>query len=549
MPDIRSIVTLTAGALILAACASAERTDDPGDRAVEELATIPQMPHDAVCSGGRWSCQARIRTDGNHAVAQAATPSGLRPADLVSAYKLNTALGAGATIAIVDAFNYPNAESDLASYRSQFGLPACTKANGCLKIVNQSGAASPLPANSPAGDDWTVEAALDLDMASAACPKCKLILVEAQDDMGDGLFQSQNGAAGLGATVISNSWGGPSDGSDASLESFFNHTGVGIFVASGDSGNTGTTPDYPSTSAFVTAVGGTSLVKSTNARGWTEGAWSGAGSSCSKLIAKPPWQTQTVCSHKAAADVSAVADPNTGVAVFNAGSGGWIVVGGTSAASPLVAGIYAAFSLGNASPSYAYQHTNQYFDVTTGKNGTCGTLLCNSAAGWDGPTGIGTPNGSVLGGASTCVPTCSGKACGDDGCGGSCGSCGSGQTCSAAGQCMGGATCSHPICSTGGHLTASCDTCAAEICAADSFCCSANGTWDSVCVGEVASVCHQSCGGGTCAHAICSTGSKLTATCDSCATEICAQDGFCCNTTWDSQCVSEVSSICHEACN
>src|SRR5262249_13615876 len=206
-----------------------------------------------------------------------AVPPGCGPADLASAYNLSGS-GTG-TIAIVDAFGYPNAESDLASYRSQFGLPPCTKANGCLRIINQNGATSPLPPPPPPGDDWTVETALDLDMASAACPSCKLLLVQAQDDQGDGLFIAQNAAANAGATVISNSWGGPEPSNVASFESAdFQPASAkaGIFVSSGDSGFTGSSSDYPSVSAFVTAVGGTRLVRSSNARGWTESAWSSA---------------------------------------------------------------------------------------------------------------------------------------------------------------------------------------------------------------------------------------------------------------------------------
>jgi len=288
--NIRSITTIAmaAGALVLTSCATAEREDN-GDRQADELGTIEQQPHSAVCSGGRFACKARVRTDTQNEIKPFATPSGFGPADLAAAYKLDPAKTSTATIAIVDAFNYPNAESDLATYRSQFGLPPCTKANGCLKIVNQNGATSPLPGNAPANDDWTVEAALDLDLASAACPTCKLVLVEAQDDQGNGLFVSQNAAAAMaGVVVISDSWGGPSDGTDATLDSqFFAHTNVNIFVASGDNG-VNTQPDYPSTSSRVVAVGGTSLKKSTTAaRGWTEGAWSGAGSSCSSVTAKP----------------------------------------------------------------------------------------------------------------------------------------------------------------------------------------------------------------------------------------------------------------------
>jgi hypothetical protein len=542
--------------LVLASCATGERTGGDGDRQGDALDSIPQHPTAPACAGGTYHCYALVRTDGM-GDKRAAGGSGFGPADLASAYKLNTSLKPGATIAIVDAYDYPNAESDLAAYRSAYGLPACTTANGCFKRVNQSGQASPLPGAAPSGDDWTVEAALDLDMASAACPNCKLILVEAQDDQGSGLFVAQNGAASLNPTVISNSWGGPDDGSSASEETYFNHSGISIFVASGDNGNTGATPDYPSTSAYVTGVGGTSLVKASNTRGWTEGAWSSAGSSCSQTIAKPSYQTNSACTKRAAADVSAVADPNTGLAVYNKASGGWIVVGGTSAASPFVAGVYALYSLGGKGPSYPYANASKFFDVTTGKNGSCGNVLCNAGAGWDGPTGIGSPNGAQLGGGS-CTPSCSGKTCGDDGCGGSCGSCASGQSCSG-GVCVtgggGGGTCSHPICSTGGKLTSTCDTCATKVCASDSYCC--NTAWDSICVGEVGSICGESCSGGgsgsgsgsSCSHSICSTGTKLTSTCDSCAGNICSQDSYCCTNQWDSQCVSEVSSICGESCN
>src|SRR5215510_8042354 len=199
MIAIRHFFTV-ASALVLASCASAEREDN-GDRQADELGSIEQQPHSAVCSGGVFRCKARVRTDAQNKITPFAAPKGLGPADLTSAYKLDPAKTSTATIAIVDAFNYPNAESDLATYRSQFGLPPCTKANGCFKVINQTGGTSPLPGNSPPGDDWTVEAALDLDLASAACPTCKLVLVEAQDDRSNGLFVAQNAAAALPGVV------------------------------------------------------------------------------------------------------------------------------------------------------------------------------------------------------------------------------------------------------------------------------------------------------------------------------------------------------------
>jgi hypothetical protein len=596
---VRSFPYWIACLIVVAGCTGEigrDGADDPAaDRQDEVLRSIPNEPHAAVCSGAKINCKARIRTDSTTGNIKAfVTPSGFGPADLVSAYKLNTSVNPGATIAVVDAYHYPTAESDLATYRAQYGLPPCTVASGCLKIVNSSGAASPLPTQTdPTG--WAVEAALDLDMASAACPSCKLILVEATDPNGNDLFVAQQGAKTAGATVISDSWGGPETASDPSTnyEQYFNISGVGIFVSSGDAGydDGGQGPDYPATSAFVTAVGGTSLAKSSSSRGWTEGAWSSGGSACSLSVAKPSFQTSSACNKRASSDVSAVADPNTGLAVYNKAAGGWIVVGGTSASSPFIAGVMALTGHATAGPGYAYAHASQYFDVTTGKNGSCGTVVCNAGAGWDGPTGMGSPNGAALAGGTTCTPQCTGKTCGSDGCGGTCGTCGTGQTCTSAGTCQsgctpsctgktcgsdgcggtcgtcttgetcssggtcvgGGGTCSHPICSTGGSLTGSCDACAGEICSVDSYCCTT--AWDSICVSEVASVCNESCstggggGGGTCAHGLCSAGKKLTQSCDPCATQICTDDPYCCAIKWDSQCVSEVSSICGEACN
>jgi len=225
-------------------------------------------PHAAVCGGGRIRCYAHVRTDASGAIQSYATGQGYGPSDLTAAYNLDPTVDPTATIAIVDAYGYPNLASDLASYRSSYGLPPCTKANGCLKVVNQSGQASPLPASPPAGDDWTVETALDVDMASAACPKCKILVVQADDDQGDGLLVANSTAASLGATVVSNSWGGPesSFGSMSSNEPYFHHPGIAIFVAAGDAGydNGGQGPDYPSTSAYTIGVGGTALQQASN---------------------------------------------------------------------------------------------------------------------------------------------------------------------------------------------------------------------------------------------------------------------------------------------
>ena len=361
----------------------------------------------SVCSGGKVRCYAQVIVGSDGQQIHTAAPSGLGAADLQKAYALDTTLDPGATIAIVDAFGYKNAESDLKAYRAQYGLPACTVASGCLTIINQDGNASPLPAEPSSDDDWTLETALDLDMASAACPKCKLLLVQATTDQDDGLFIAQAAAVAHGATVISNSWGGAEDPSAPATanEHYFDFPNVGIFVAAGDSGydNGGQGPDYPSTSAHVTAVGGTRLTKSSSGtRGYTEVAWAyspfsgGGGSSCSLSIPKPSYQGATSCTFRAASDVAANADPSSGPAIYNAGNGGWTSVGGTSAASPLVAGIYALTGHGKEAPGFAYANKAAYYDITSGKNGSCGNVLCNAGTGWDGPTGIGAPNGKAL---------------------------------------------------------------------------------------------------------------------------------------------------------
>ena len=365
------------------------------------LKTAPQAAHPTrhTCSAmpttpGHFTCFAEVQTDTVQAfVAAQANPAGLGPADLQNAYKLPPATaGAGATVAIVDAFDDPKAESDLATYRSQFGLPPCTTANGCFRKVNQTGAASPLP---KADAGWAGEISLDVDMVSAVCPMCKILLVESNGP-DNSLFTAIDTAAKMGARYISNSWGGSeSPGQDTFDQQHLNKPGVAITASSGD-GGFGVI--HPASSRFVTAVGGTSLRRSSNARGWTETAWNGAGSGCAAQSPKPSWQHDTGCARRTVADVSAVADPATGVAVFlTFGGNGWSVFGGTSASSPIIASVYALAGTpaSNTTPaSYPYAHTGNLFDVTSGSNGSCSpAYLCHAGTGFDGPTGLGTPNG------------------------------------------------------------------------------------------------------------------------------------------------------------
>jgi subtilase family serine protease len=331
-------------------------------------------------------------------VSPAATPAGYGPSDLRSAYNVASAAasnGGNETVAIVDAMDDPNAASDLATYRSTYGLPACGTANNCFRKVSQTGGTSYPSGNS----GWGEEISLDLDMVSAICPNCKIILVEASSTSLTNLGTAVNEAAALGATQISNSYGGGESSSETTYSSkYYQHPGIDVTVSSGDDGFG---VEFPAASQYVTAVGGTTLTRASNARGWTESAWSDAGSGCSVYIPKPSWQHDVSCARRTVADVSAVADPNTPVAVYDSyGESGWLEFGGTSVASPLIASIdaLAGGRSGTTSAptygSYAYVNPSQFNDVVGGSNGSCGgNYECTGVAGYDGPTGIGTPNG------------------------------------------------------------------------------------------------------------------------------------------------------------
>jgi subtilase family serine protease len=336
---------------------------------------------------GFAACFAQTLVNNDGSTPAAASPSGLNPADIQSAYKLSGS--STKTVAIVDAYDDPTAESDLGVYRSTFGLPACTTANGCFRKVGQTGGSLPR-----SNANWAVEISLDIDMVSATCPTCHILLVEAKSNSFANLATAVNYAASQGVAAISNSYGG----SDSAETSQYNHPGIAITASSGDSGYGIESPaSYP----HVIGVGGTSLTKASNTRGWSETAWNGAGSGCSTLNAKPSWQTSvTQCSGDAVADVSAVADPNTGVSVYDStayqGLSGWEVWGGTSVASPIIASVYALSGNTAGYPaSYTWSHTSGLFDVTSGSNGTCSpSIWCTAGTGWDGPTGLGTPNGT-----------------------------------------------------------------------------------------------------------------------------------------------------------
>ena len=321
-------------------------------------------------------------------------PSGYGPSDLQSAYDLPSATaGAGQTIAVVDAFDDPKVEGDLFIYRNMFGLPVCSTLNHCFTRVNQKGKPHSYPRPNV---DWAIETSVDLDMVSAACPNCNILLVEANTNSWRNLGASVDEAVKLGAHIINNSYGAMGKGADPAD---YDHAGVILLASGGDHGYYGHHDQEPAAFPTVVAVGGTSLARSNGGRGWTETVWGGTGSGCS-TFAKPSWQTDSGCKFRTANDVAAVGDPATGVAVYDSyQQSGWMQIGGTSVASPINA---SAFALaGNASGLNAaesfYQPANQQYlnDVTTGANGTCSpAYLCTGEVGYDGPTGWGTPNGT-----------------------------------------------------------------------------------------------------------------------------------------------------------
>jgi len=357
----------------------------------------------------------RLRPRSNHgasaAIAAATAPQPGTPAYLQQAYDLaylSQTGGAGTTVAVVDANDDPNAEADLARYRSEFGLPACTTADGCFTKVNQTGGTTYPTTVDP---QWEVEISLDLDAVSALCPNCHIALIEANSDQVSDLAAAQLEADQLGATVISDSWDVPLSGRAARTfptSGDYTFQGATTVAASGDAGYPGSaTNDFPAALPGVTAAGGTTLEPASasglqTVRAFTESAWSGAGSGCNQGATQPAWQSGYACTGRSYADISADADPDTGMQVYDSDDGGWVVVGGTSEASPLIAAYYALLGSAAQGPSWAYANASLLNDPTTGSNGSCAPAIadiCDAGPGYDGPTGVGSISGAVASGA------------------------------------------------------------------------------------------------------------------------------------------------------
>lgn len=344
-------------------------------------ATCFSILHQAVTSAGKPA-------------PNASSPTGLSPATIQHVYGFSTssAAGSGTVIAIVDAYDAPNIESDLNVFSSQYGLPECTTASGCFEKVDQTGGT-----HYPRTDSgWALEISLDVEWAHAIAPGAKILLVEAKSNSFSNLMAAEDYASAH-AQYVSNSWGGSESSGETSYDSHFSRSGVSFFVSSGDSG---LGAEYPSSSPNVVSVGGTSLTFNTDGS-VTETGWSGSGGGCSSYETATTSQqsysneSQVNCgSMRATPDVALDADPNSGVSVYDttkySGQSGWFTVGGTSASAPM----WAARSADQGvvvDAAYVYGSNITFHDVTSGNNGA------SALQGYDLVTGLGSwDDGSVI---------------------------------------------------------------------------------------------------------------------------------------------------------
>lgn len=413
-----AVAQAASGEAVQSACAANPR---PGYASCMALKLVPGAPASATepAVKGPGKNEATGRSPGPEAGVTFKTPfrGYITPEDLHDAYSLpeETAAAGAQTIAVVDAFDDPTAESDLAVYDEQFGLPACTTANGCLRKVNQQGQASPLPRKN---GGWAAEITIDVQMAHAICQDCHVLLVEANNESFASLGAAVQSAVSAGATEISNSYAAPERALYEAFAGNYEHPGIVVAASSGDCGylnqacpGEGEAAEFPADSPDVVAVGGTTL-RHVGKR-WTSGAWKEGGSGCSEVFAAPTWQTvangfsATGCgAERAVADVAAVGNPNTGVDVYDStpeepgAQTGWAVYGGTSVSSPIVAAEFALAGGSHGVPFPAatlYGHLGEgqsLYDVVAGKNGSCHrTTICKAALAFDGPTGVGSPLG------------------------------------------------------------------------------------------------------------------------------------------------------------
>jgi hypothetical protein len=401
----RSLLTPLALLAVTVATGAAQAAPAPQGHAHAPLAcAVPGA------DGLRCFAQSFVEPDGSftHFI----TPMGFGPPDLQSAYKLPTHGGNGKTVAIIGVNDYPNAEADLAAYRSQYTQSPCTSASGCFKRVAQDGTTNYPPVDGPGCYGANGIAALDLQLVSATCPDCKLLLVEVTSASDDNFATAVQTAVTLGAAAVTLSWGGGESTTDGQYASTFSQYGSGVLITT-STGSTGYAGgSWPGSYDGVVAVGSTTLTQDSSARGWSEVAWPGSGSGCSAYEARPAWQPEatTMCSNRMSADVAVVGDPDTPVAIYCTG---WQ----TSSPAPdaIVAGAFTVLGV-SPDPQAIWDNPGAFFDVTYGSTGNCPTSLwCNAGVGYDGPTGWGSPNGALLNTSDAGAPVDSGSVASDGG--------------------------------------------------------------------------------------------------------------------------------------
>lgn len=416
-----AVMAMTLSLAALAGTAAQAAPLPPGSPAASAIRTTagstPPAGYTAPCPTETTtdaSCPIMISTQGtsgaSNSVARDAsattTPEGLSPSELQQAYGFQSAAGgSGQTVAVVTPYNDTDLASDLAAYRSQYGMTPCTVANGCLEVASETGSTTSLPGTSSA---WIAPVAESTDMISAICPNCHILVVEASTATMTDLGPAENEAVTLGATAIDNNWSVTESSGETTYDTeYFGHPGVAITAPAGDSGYG--VIAYPAASQYVTAAGGTVLTADSSPRGYTESAWADSGSGCSEYEPKPSWQTDTGCSGRTLNDISA--DAGTDVAFYDTpDEAGWGTAVGTDVASAIVAAAYALAGTpasgtypaeypyeypggSYTTPGNAYPYADGLNDITTGSDGTCSVAyLCTAGTGYNGPTGLGTPS-------------------------------------------------------------------------------------------------------------------------------------------------------------
>jgi hypothetical protein len=397
---------IAAALLLLLAREGVSRAASPPRLLPSSAARYPAGAHyEPLCPvaddrGRRCFGQILVDAEGKPIAHPSSPPGGWTPTELEAAYGLPAGGGAGTIIATYIGNHYTNAESDVAAYRSMFGMSPCTSANGCFKQITDSGGTDFSALTDDGCSGFVGEESLDIDMLMAGCPSCKILVIE-----GDNHSSAVTTAKNHGAVSMSMSWGYGPFGSDCDAV-WIPPAGLALFAASGDQGYT-SSPGAPAACSNVVAVGWTQLATDSSARGYADTIPSGWGSAggCVSGITKASWQTDTGCSSRMISDISANGDNVAAYCTSPAGSTNWHVTGGSSASSPFTSGVLATLGItgGSFAPAWLYAHQAKFWDVTSGGPvqscpGGSPEYFCNAVPGYDGPTGVGTPYGPMLAG-------------------------------------------------------------------------------------------------------------------------------------------------------